>query len=249
MKSKFFLFAFILILLACQEDPTHAIPIDPPLDEPHDPPPGQDWRVKSIISHEGIVTTYFYDDLHRLIDIQNNVGYHSTFEYHEDSIVQAVYNEFGEDIHHYLYCKLNEKGLVERVTRSDNSSYHSNKFYDADLHLIKEITTHHQNTFQNDYFYSQGNLDSVRYNQDGVWKYSYIYQQWDDILNNLTYGLHGQPYFGNESKNLFKSWTSRTPSHVENTSSSSYTFDSLGRVDVKTNMYNDQKSTFTYTYY
>jgi YD repeat-containing protein len=250
MKNTFIGLALVsLSLTACQENLEPAIPIDPPVEEPHEPSPSDAWRLKTSVSSEGDTSFYKYDHLWRLVESTFTDGSRATYVYDADHITHNIYILNSDIIDYSFTYKLNADGLIEEQTKSNNPSYKANFFYNADHQVIKEVYTNNGKHYLRDYFYTDGNLDSVSYHLDGNWTYTYIHDQYDDILNCLSHKQFGREHSGKESKYLFKSWTSRSPSPIENTVYSTYSFDALGRVIAKTNYFNEVPSTYTYTYY
>ncbi|HJW31478.1 MAG TPA: hypothetical protein VJ508_19750, partial [Saprospiraceae bacterium] len=160
---SFFLFLAMLAFAACQKDST-----DP--NQPSDP----GTALIKTESFNGQVDTYFYDDQHRITKaIFNNHDWRDV-EYGDHVFYEKEYKS-DSTISYIATYELNADNLIFRYTNTSNPTYEDLRYYDADKHLKKEVSTSNGHTFLIEHYYTDGNLDSTVFHQDNQWLYTYRY--------------------------------------------------------------------------
>ena len=243
MKSSFYLMIVLALFIAsCQQEHEIAVPTDP---DPPVPTPGVS-RVKTS-SLEDEKTIYSYDQLNRLILSEYSDGY-STCTYSGDFVIIRYFAP-DSSLQSFTTMELNADGRVGARTVSYNASYREWYEYNTDGQVSKTRAVNGNDEFINTYNYSNGNLDSTTYYLNGQLRYTYTYSYYPNHLNNISHEAYGQRYRGNESRNLVKQWYGRKPSgEIFIQASFTYTFDAKNRVATQTQIFNDNISTFSYTY-
>lgn len=245
MKRPFLLICICLAgFIACHDE--HEI-VDPPyVDPPVTPQEPQTSLIKTVtVGTE--TTTYTYDDQRRVINSAYSDG-SAKREYLDGLVIQRIYKENGS-LDYFNSMEINEERLMVNRTVSNNPSYLETYEYDIARRLIKTISINGTNVFSGNYFYTEGNLDSVVYirNNELQYTYKYTYLTKPNTLNNQAYGT---AYNGVDNKNLVKNWTCiNAEGKIFRQFSYTYTYDHKGRVADMTQVTHDDVDTYSYTYY
>ncbi len=243
MKSTLYLlFVLALFVASCQQEHEMAEPT-----HPDHPLPGPELSLVESSSVEGEETKYFYDHLDRQIKAEYADGF-STSTYFDDYVLIRYFESDGS-LSSFTTMEYNADGRVGARTVSYNASYREWYEYNDDGQVSKTRAVNGNDEFINTYYYSNGNLDSTTYYQNGQLRYTYYNSYYTNHLNNLNNDAFGQSYRGKESRNLMKQWYGRKPSgEIFIQASFAYTFDAKNRVATQTQIFNDDISTFSYTY-
>lgn len=173
--------------------------------------------------------TYIYNNGGKLTEVQSNTGSKETFEYPAGKIIKKQFNTAGVNDFTAEY-ELDANGLGITEKRTAQPGFTGTLIYNDQKQPVKFIYNMNGLIQTQDYFYSNGNCDSVRYSENGNWKYTRIFTYYANKFNYLSNEAYGYPFFGKESKNLVK-----TDQFVNPDGSSSelvtitYEFDAQGR--------------------
>lgn len=238
MKKLLFVFMATATFVACKKNA-----IDKPVT-----PVNTAAKIKTEI-YGASGTTYAYDALGRLTQRSFSNGSKTVYEYLSGIVNVKIYNTAGVFQYSYKY-ELNANGSVSRATRNDNPAYEELNFYNADKTLAERVSKINGNTSTSNYFYSNGNCDSVRFTgNNGSWHTTLINIYYTDKTNVLSYENHGYVFNGTDNKNLLKNQVYHYPDGSTNTPVNySYEFDAQGRVIKQTSMWgiNQEIGLFTY---
>lgn len=149
------------------------------------------------------VTTYSYDGSGRLKTKTFSNGGKNEFEYQPGKVIEKEFEPGGVLKQTYTY-ELNASGLGEKETRGDNPAFQNLRQYNSDKQLVK-FTMTGNGTEVGEYFFSNGNCDSLRVSFNGVWQYTNKMTYYTDKLNVLGYDRSGLYFWGQKSKNMVKS--------------------------------------------
>lgn len=195
MKKKILFPVIILsaIFFSCKKDTTN-------------PPAGSAGTVSKIKTETGDwgTTTHTYDAAGRVILSTYSNGGKVEYEYLPGKVNQKVFNQAGVYTMTYQF-ELNAEGLTGKETYSNNPQFTETRLYNSEKQLIKAVSFNGVNTQSIDYFYSNGNRDSLRFNNNGNWTLTIKRTFYTDKSNNLDYVFFGKPFDGSQGKNLLKS--------------------------------------------
>lgn len=220
------------------------------VDEPADPtPPASVVGKVKTTTFDGEVRTYSYDNKARCVLIQKNTGVKTTYEYWPGKVTMRFYKSDGS-LSYSRFIELNSMGRAARVTRDDDAAFEELIEYNADGTSKKSVTKQSGQTYTDDYFYTNGNCDSVRRSIDGTWHHSmvYSYTNMPNVLSNVTFG---DDFFSKPNKNLRSSAFYRYANGVTTLPiESSYEFNVKGQVIKSTELYpGGAPEIGTYTYF
>jgi YD repeat-containing protein len=239
MKKLLFLLLATAGFVACKKSSVDA-PVTPVSNET---------KVKTSTSGTTI-STFYYDSKGRQLKIENSNGSKEEYEYLPGIINRKSYSTSGVFVFAYKY-ELNADGLVYRSTISNNPSYEELRQYNADKTLAKYLFKANGLTNSADYFYSNGNCDSVRFiGNDGKWSSTNIHTFYTDKINVLTDAITGEDFNGKDDKNMLKSDIYRYPDGTTNDMATyTYAYDAQGRVIKSTRTQGNDISINLISYY
>ncbi|MGC4101751.1 hypothetical protein [Ferruginibacter sp.] len=171
-------------------------------------------------------------------------------EYLPGIINKKVYTTGG--VFNYAYkFELNAAGLVIRTTLSNAPDYEVLDQYNPDNTHAKSVSKINGITNTADYFYSNGNCDSIRYRgNDGTWYSTIVKTYYTDKPNVLTQESTGEKIYGKDNKNLLKTEMYKYPN---GTSTQvvvyTYDYDAQGRITKETGTQGATVFSMSYTYY
>jgi|KBSSwiS6_1023812.scaffolds.fasta_scaffold01422_3 hypothetical protein len=162
-------------------------------------------RVKTA-TYGSTVFNYTYDARGRQLTCDNSDGIKRTYAYSIGSIKESVYTN---TVFEYFYKNdLNADSLCVRETKSNDPSYEQLYEYNSDRTMAKIITKKSGITVQSiNFFYSNGNCDSARFNQNGQWNMTIIKTYYTDQLNVFGNEVFGNEYYGKGNTNMLRSET------------------------------------------
>jgi len=173
--------------------------------------------------------TYIYNSNGKLAEVQSNTGSKDTYEYTPGKIIKKQYNNAGiNDFTAEHDLDANGLGITEK--RPTQPGFTGTHIYNDQKQPVKRIYNMNGLIQTQDYFYANGNCDSVRYSENNIWKYTRRFTYYTDKFNYLSNEAYGYPFFGKESKNLVQ-----TDQYVNPDGSTSeiititYEFDQQGR--------------------
>ncbi len=237
MKKIIFILLAATTVVSCKKNNDNTVPVNPVSLEN---------KVKQVIS--GGTRTYSYDASGRLVQKLYADGGKSQFEYPAGKVIEKEYKTDGSLKEIYTY-DLDANGLVGKETWSSNPSYQELRVYNNDKQQIKATTTYNGVISTADYFFSNGNCDSVRFSAPSGWQSTVKRTYYTDKPNVLDYDATGQTWLGHKSKNLIKteqyffSNGSFNPAVMY-----TYEFDAKGRIVKETNEYNGDIDIVYYKY-
>lgn len=185
-------------------------------------------RIKTWSNTSG-QKTYLYDNSGKLTEVQSNTGSKVTYEYAPGKIIHRQFNTAGVNDFTAEY-DLNEAGLVVTEKRPSQPGFTATFIYNDQKQPVKSIYNTNGIVHTQDFFYNNGNCDSIRISENGNWDYTRHFTHYTDKSNHLSNEAYGYPFFGKESKNLVKS-----VEYIDSNGSSSgltsieYEYDAKGR--------------------
>ncbi len=165
-------------------------------------PAANNVKVKTQTGNWG-TTTYTYDGNGRVTLEQNSSGSKVTYDYQNGMVIKKQYNTGGVNDFTAQF-EVGANGLIIKETHPNSPTYVSISVYNNDQEIVKRTITQNGVTDAFDYFYSNGNCDSVRNSSNGNWNSTEVYTYFTDKLNSLDNNAYGLPYFGKGNKNLVK---------------------------------------------
>lgn len=239
MKILLIPFAAAVLLTACSKNNTDA------------PAPVTGNTVAKVKTWTSSYTsTYFYDAQGRLTKYENSDGSRVEQEYQPGIVIRKVYNSAG--VFQYSYKnELNADGYLGRTTLSSNPNYEILYVYNPDKTLAKQISNISGNHQVIDYFYSNGNCDSMRFTgNNGNWSSTIAKTYYTDKANVLTDANTGDDFYYKASKNMLKTELYKYPDGSTNDLSTYvYDFDAQGRVIKQTRTQGGNIGITLLTYY
>jgi hypothetical protein len=205
-------------------------------------------RIKTA-TYGSTVFSYAYDTRGRQLTCDNSDGIKRTYTYSIGSIKESVYTN---GILEYFYKNdLNADSLCVRETKSNDPSYEQLYEYNPDRTMAKIITKKSGITVQLiNFFYSNGNCDSSRFDQNGQWNMTIIKTYYTDRLNVFGNEVFGNEYYGKGNTNMLRSETVMYPGGSPDPCTNfTYEYDGLGRVTKETACKGNNINSGIYTYY
>lgn len=185
-------------------------------------------KIKTWTSNSG-TATYIYDAEGRLIEAVRSTGGKTTYEYLSGQVIQKQFNSSGVNDFSYHY-ELGPEGLVFKETRPATPSFSASNIYNSSRQLLKSANNFAGQSNARDYFYSNGNCDSIRLSTNGNWINTLIKTYYTDKPNSIGYDAEGLSFFGKGNKNLVKTEQYFLPDGTKNDITTfTYEFDSKGR--------------------
>ncbi len=185
-------------------------------------------RIKTWSNTSG-QKTYLYDNSGKLTEVQSNTGSKVTYEYSPGKITHKQFTMGGANDFTAVY-DLNEAGLVVTEKRPSKPDFTATFIYNEQKQPVKTIYNTNGIINTRDFFYNNGNCDSIRISESGNWDYTLRFTHYTDKVNHLSNEAYGYPFFGKESKNLVKSvqflYANGSSSDI---TSINYEYDSNGR--------------------
>ena len=239
--KNLFLFLFVAIAVtACKKNS----------DDAPQPPGGggsSAIRIKSVTYSNG-VEHLTYDAQGRIILDVDPDGSKEEYEYLPGIVNEKVYAINGDYKYSYKN-ELNSDGEVTRTTRSDFPANEELLYYNPDKSLTKRISKSNGFIQTTDYFYSNGNCDSLRFSSNGQWNSTIVKTFYADKLNNISMENFGFLFYGKQDKNLQKSEEYKYPDGSSNgIETYVYEFDQQGRITKLTSTHNNNIYISLYTY-
>lgn len=227
-----------VVVTGCKKDNNLSTPVSPA---------ANDSRVKTYTGND--IATYLYDANGRVVKVEYQSGSKSTWEYGSGVIKKHDYTTNGTLNYTYTF-ELNDNSKVQKTTISNNPGYLLLTQYYPDGTPSKEIFTINGTTTIQDFFYSNGNCDSIRHSDASGWKFTRYFNYYIDKKNVLDYSIWGLDYLAVKSKNLLK-----TESGIYSNGDAQepidffYEFDNAGRVVKQTSKQGANQNISLYTYY
>lgn len=230
MKNQIFIQSIILILvLACSScskqtgtdhDPgtTITIPVKPE----------KSIRIKSWTG-PNFNNTYTYNAQNQCVLISKDDHTKVTYEYTGNQASQNNYDKDGLLTARYVF-DLNKDGLAIRQTRPGFSDLDMSITYNQDKRVLKSVYVQNGHTYATDYFYTNGNADSIRFTVDGKWTNSIVNTFYSDQINTIDLSTQGVGFHGVDNKNLLKTELYRNLSGQLPLTNYTYEYDAQGRV-------------------
>jgi YD repeat-containing protein len=232
----------ISLFLACKKNNNDITPS----------PPGNGINTAKIKTeaYGAIITTHTYDAQGRVVKEERSNGSKTEYEYLPGIVNEKSYDNAGVLLNTYTN-EINTDGLRTRTTRSNNPGYEELCLYNPDKTLAKTISKNGGNNQALDFFYGNGNVDSIRFTTNGAWGLTVIYTHYTDKPNMLAYENYGYNLlYGKDDKNMLKSVIYKYPDGTTNTPSNySYEYDAQGRVIKRTSTRGNDIEISLYTYY
>jgi len=239
MKRIFFLLAAAVAFVGCKKND---------VDAPVTPASGVA-KLKTRTAGTN-TTNYTYDAQGRQTKYTNTDGSKVEIDYQPGIIYRKVYNTVSNFLYSYKY-ELNSDGLASRTTLSTNPDYESLTQFHSDKTPAKEIATINGNTSLIDYFYSNGNCDSLRFsNGNGNWFSTIVKTYYTDKPNVLTDANTGDNFYGKNNANMLKTEIYKYSNGTSNELATyTYEYDGQGRVIKETRTQGNDINISLLTYY
>ncbi len=159
-------------------------------------------RIKTWVTASS-VSNYTYDASGNLTALTYSDGSKKTYDYQPGKITEKIFDAGGINTQAYVY-ELNADGLVSKETSPQIPGFDIVTIYNSERQIVKTVA-HANGLIQSaDYFYSNGNCDSVRFSTGNTWNSSVIRSYYPDKLNSLDYDSQGTSFYGKGNKNLEK---------------------------------------------
>ena len=241
MKKLLFILAAAASLTACKKNN-----VDVPGGSA---PSAGGTKIKTIASGANI-TNYTYDGQGRETKEVNSDGSRVEYEYLSGAVIEKIFNSAGVFDYNYKF-ELNADGLYARTTVSNNPNYEILRLYNPDKTLAKEIDHINGNNSGIDYFYSNGNLDSMRFTgNNGDWQSTIVKTYYTNQPNVIPYESLGKTFYGKNNKNMEKSEVYKFPDGSSASQTDfSYEYDAQGRLIKQTSIFGNNIDISLYTYY
>lgn len=186
------------------------------------------FRIKTW-SNSSSQRTYLYNSESKLVEVSSNTGSKETFDYTAGKIIKKQFNTAGINDFTAEY-DLNESGLGITEKRPSQPLFTGTSIYNEQKQPVKRIYNINGAVQTQDYFYHNGNCDSIRFLENGILKYTQQFTYYTDKFNHLSNEAYGYPFFGKESKNLQKAVQFVYPNgSITGTTTFTYEFDEKGR--------------------
>jgi len=238
MKQQLFIIVFSVIFSACGKEI-----INSPSIQSEEIP-----KVKTA-SYGPTVSTYTYDGRGRQLTCDNNDGIKRVYAYSIGNFKESIYRN---GVLEYFYKNdLSVDSLCIREIKSNDPSYEQLYQYNPDRTIAKVTTKRSGVTTQlMDFFYSNGNCDSIKFTNSGQWMLTVVKTYYNDRPNVFGPEIFGNEYYGKGSINLLKTETFiYAGCSPEPPLNYSYEYNSSGRVIKETSVKANAVSTGLYTYY
>jgi hypothetical protein len=239
MKILLISFSVAVLLTSCSKNNADA------------PVPAADNSIAKVKTWTSSYTsTYFYDAQGRLAKYENSNGSRVEQEYQPGIVIRKVYSNAG--VFQYSYKnELNADGYLGRTTMSSNPNYEILYVYNPDKTLAKQISTISGSHQVIDYFYSNGNCDSMRFTgNNGNWSSTIAKTYYADKANVLTDANTGDNYYYKANKNMLKTELYKYPDGSTNELATYvYEYDAKGRVVKQTRTQDGNINIDLLTYY
>lgn len=238
MKKGLFILLGLGVLSACSKEASEYLSV---LQEPTS-------RVKTA-TYDTRVFSYTYDARGRQLTCDNSNGIKRIYAYAIGSIKESVYTN---GVFEYFYKKdLDADSLCVQETKSNDPTYEQLYEYNSDRTLAKIITKKSRTTIQLiDFFYSNGNCDSIRFNQNGQWNTTIIKTYYTEQVNVFGNEVFGNEYYGKSNRNMLRSETIVYPGSLSDPRTNfTYDYDGMGRVIKEISSKENNINNGMYTYY
>ncbi|HEV7780465.1 MAG TPA: hypothetical protein VGO58_04320 [Chitinophagaceae bacterium] len=205
-------------------------------------------QIKKTVYDGGQIHTYTYDGSGR-IKTRTALNLEKIeYDYTAGKIVEKQFDATGVLKRTYTY-ELDTNGLVAKETRSDRPDFTETRLYNSDKQVVKFTDAENANIDIGEYFYSNGNLDSIRFISNGNWYSTAKMTYYTDKTNILDNDAFGEYAWGKRSKNMVKSeqyfFSDGTIGDKENYT---YEYDAKGRVTKVISTEDGDIYTTTYSY-
>jgi len=193
-------------------------------------------------------TSYKHDNSGRVIESISNGVNKISFEYYPTQLIEKLYNQNG-NVNETRTGKLDANGLITEQTTTDDPNVIETWLYNSDKQMTKDTRIYPGGSSVMEYFYSNKNLDSIRYSTDGIWTATAHYTYHLDQPNVLGVDNFGQTFYGIGSKNMMKTFQFSFPGGgVDVMANISFEYDSKGRATKRISQKGATTNVITYTY-
>lgn len=227
MKKNFFISvtAFSLLLISCSKSNNDVLP----------PASGAD-KIKTWVTN-GLTMHYSYDNQGRLVQLDYSDGAKKSYAYEQGKIIYKYYDNTGAMVSHKEIF-LGADGKVVKELFPLKPGNQITYTYDSDHNLEKYSFQNNITHYYYLYFFSNGNLDSIRrFNANDQWISSSRYTYYTDKKNTLSSDNEGLFFKPHISNNLLKTEENYyADGSTPYSYNYSYEFDDKGRV-IKYNVY------------
>lgn len=194
MKKIFFssITAISLLLISCSKS-NNDVP----------PPVSSIDKIKTWVT-DGLTKNYSYDNQGRLVKAEYSDGAKIFYTYETGKAIYKYFDEYGTLVmHKEIFFGTDGKVVKEKFPLIPGRE--TTFTYDNE-HNLNKYSFHDNNThYYYKYFFSNGNLDSVRYfNAYDEWTTSTLYTYYTDKKNTLSSDNEGLFFRPHLSKNLIK---------------------------------------------
>jgi hypothetical protein len=204
-------------------------------------------KVKTA-TYDTTVFSYTYDAQGRQLTCDNSDGLKRKYDYPIGSIKESVYK--NGTLEYFYKNDLNADGLCIKETKSNEPAYEQQYEYNPDKMMSKIITKKNGAAIQQiDFFYSNGNCDSIRLISNGQYSLTIVKEYYTDKPNVFSNEIFGNNHYGKSSRNMLRSETYIYPGSSGSCTNFSYEYDSQGRVAKEISSKANLTSISAYTYY
>jgi YD repeat-containing protein len=189
-------------------------------------------RYKTV-SFPARTTTYTYDQYGRQVLEGDDDGSKTESSYAKGKVYRTYYTTSGI-MKRTVTISLNNDGLRQSESYSDNPASYTHYEYNSDKKLAKVISKNDADIVESVYFYSNGNMDSTQYFKNGV---RYLTNKYDYYLDQPAIQVPGNvgiSYYKSDRIYMMKSLTHVPVNGGIVYEEYTYTYDAKGRLETLT---------------
>ncbi len=237
MKRIFFSMLAATSLLSCNKDKneTEIIPVS-------------NAPKYKIVDFKSKPDTYTYDQYGRQVKIVSFDGSRLEIAYSKNKVIKTQYDASGI-VSNTTIIELNADGLEAKVYNKDIPANFTLYEYNADKTFSKVTAVYNGATTVNQYYYSGGNQDSVRYSTNGNWYLTNVYEYYIDQPCVQKPENSGITWYRAPSKLMCKTLTHKNPDGTGIKEDYVYEYNAQGLVSKVTETTPTSTVIGYYTYY
>jgi YD repeat-containing protein len=196
----------------------------------------------------GKTTTYEYDGYGRQVKLVESDGSRTETSYSKGKVTRNLFDPSGV-LARTITITLNTDGLQSEVIYSDKPGNYTRYEYRSDKMVNKTVSKAGANMFESNHFYSNGNLDSIRYYTNGIFQLTNVYTCHLDQPNVCIPGNDGLMFYGLERSFMLKSLTHVSANGTITPENYSYEYNQAGLMIKTTETTQNGTSQGVFTYY
>jgi hypothetical protein len=191
---------------------------------------------------------YTYDQYGRQVKIVSFDGSRVESSYSKGRVTRIHYDASGAVFRTYT-IELNADGLQAKSYYKEAPGNYTAYEYGQDKRPSKVTSLNNGQLDLAEYYYKDGNLDSIRYYRNNAWTLTNVMEYWLDQPCVQKGPNAGIMYNGEPSKNMCKSLTHNSANGTSVKENYSYEYNAQGLLTKLTEVTNGNTQTGFYTYY